>query len=237
MTGKDLFSKSSPILFGVRLNPGPDMAAGIREAHALGADFVGMQCEGNSSGGLLENVFGACGQPGCGMGLCLFLEDNAGSLACGPELAALLTRYAQSLPLLVASGSNALLLEIAKAHPAVATGLVLPETCACGAMQEQGVGKGSAAVLCKTDGEKEHLNSEEVGDIEVGANLCVLSRGLASGCRLCGLRTMGVCALVTGTFTRHDVVRMSLDGADAFLLDDMADFEKVATPRRRKSAG
>lgn len=81
------------------------------------------------------------------------------------------------------------------------------------------------------------MGGEETGAVGEGAKLCVLSRELASGCRLCGLRTMGVYALVTGTFTRHDVVRMSLDGADAFLLDDMADFERVATPRRRKSAG
>lgn len=237
MTGKELFSKSSPILFGVRLANGSDLVERVRRAHEAGADFVGMEHAGRARHERLEAVFSALTAPSalagpCGKtGLCLFPGeefegDIFGDRAPGADLPALVERHAQKLPLLVAGPDKTLLAALEKRFPHLATALVLSGNCACNSMQEQ-VGGGEKAP--GTD--KDPTDASDIGE---GIARCVLSRDLASGCRLCGLRSMGVYALVAGSFTRQDIVRMSLDGADAFLLDDAANLEAVAARKRRR---
>lgn len=242
MNGKEFFSKSSPILFGVRVARERDLVEEVRRAHEACADFVGMNYAGTARHERLEVVLSALTTldgPHGKMGLCLFadkdfMDDVFGERTRGLDLSVLVERHAHKRPLLVASPNKPLLAALEPRFPNLATAHVLSETCACGSMKDGSTKEEGGAEAPGTG----KVNDTGRGTVDAGPigeapARCILSRALASGCRLCGLRTMGVYALVAGRFSRQDFVRMSLDGADAFLLDEAADLEAVAMPVRR----
>lgn len=126
--------------------------------------------------------------------LCLFVPDTWSAECQKAFCAALADRDA--LPLLVASGNRGFLAK-AKEVSNCATGYVgeLSDSCQIG----------------------NPLRQDKV-------DLCLLPKPIASGCRLCSMRSLGVYTCVIGNCSVAEVLRMSMDGADAFLLDEPQDF-------------
>ena len=79
-------------------------------------------------------------------------------------------------------------------------------------------------------GEEDSCQIGSAGALDVS----LLPKAVASGCRLCSMKGRGIFTCVIGNCSMPEVVRMSLDGADAFLLDDPGEF---AFLRKRKLQG
>lgn len=211
----DIFShKPSRILFAAHeamafLHPG-DLPAGLACAAEHAADFVSVRVREHNRAFFCqagEEPGGAAGSKACPslqavlaqcrdlrLPLCLFVPGNWPADLQEALCAALKDRA--PLPLLLASGSRDFLARAGKAAG-----------CAAGYV-------GELADSCQIGGP---LRQDKV-------DLCLLPKAIASGCRLCSMRTLGIFTCVIGNCSAAEVLRMSMDGADAFLIDDPQQF-------------
>lgn len=214
----DIFSHKPPrILFaayGAMASLHPyDLLAGLACAVEHEADFASVHVLARNgafycqAGTVTEAQAGTAGSAACPplhavlalcqelhLPLCLFVPDTWPAECQEALCRALADR--DSLPLLVASGDRGFLAK-AKEVSGCAAGYVgeLSDSCQIG----------------------KPLLQDKV-------DLCLLPKSIASGCRLCSMRSLGVYTCVIGNCSVAEVLRMSMDGADAFLLDEPQDF-------------
>lgn len=209
------FSKSSHILFAAHMAMRarcPDLWAGLELARDAEADFASVLVQEERGGVLCGTGDDTRPRPledvlghcaRLGLPLCLFAQ---GSWSEAGKEALYACLGAGELPLLLAARDREFLALAGEKVPGLATGYV-----------------GELSDSCQIGGP---LRAS-------GVEVCLLPREIASGCRLCSMKGRGVFTCVIGNCTVPEVVRMSLDGADAFLLDDPGQFAFLRERQRQ----
>ena len=210
MTSASFFAKTSHILFGAHeamRAQRPDLLAGLELAKDAEADFASV-CV--LEDGLQCRAGEGDGQPYPLRDVLALCTRIALPLClfvreCADEKALFACLAARDeLPLLLASRDRDFLARARECVPDIVTGYI--------------------------GGEEDSCQIGSAGALDVS----LLPKAVASGCRLCSMKGRGIFTCVIGNCSMPEVVRMSLDGADAFLLDDPGEF---AFLRKRKPQG